>query len=306
MKHLPNELLYLLKVYNFIKFDIGVDRARSHADEIRNFIANADYLSAYPTVKEYLSEDKSMEDIITYITRNERTYDLLGQWRDREMEHILSGKGLSTFGFIGGLDVMKEGKYAYFLLPCNEYSKNKIVLLDADISEDIHTKNILWLELYKTKEGMALEVFDDDCKTCKVTFSDFECRKLYYSVAPLSVGNKTAYQSAVKMSSALCEKASDSDLLNDEERKIMFLALFFDALSRHGLNGKYEEISALLSANGMDKAVKLLEKISSCDDKKRKALSKRIESLLKSKKYAPFMEKIAEEIKNSQKNIPAL
>ena len=65
MKHLPTELLYLLKVYNYIKFDIGLDHARSRADDIRAFIAKADYLKDYPTILEYLSEDKSMEDIIT-------------------------------------------------------------------------------------------------------------------------------------------------------------------------------------------------------------------------------------------------
>ena len=70
MKHLPNELLYLLKVYNYIMYEIGLDRARSRADEIRAYIAKADFLDAYPTVKEYLSEDKSIDDIITYIQRN--------------------------------------------------------------------------------------------------------------------------------------------------------------------------------------------------------------------------------------------
>jgi len=307
MKHLPNELLYLLKVYNYVVHDIGLDRARSHADEIREYIAKADYLDPYPTVREYLSEDKSMEDIITYISRNERTYDLLGQWRDREMEHLLSEKGLSeSFGFIGGMSVFREGKNAYFILPCNAYSTNKIVLLDADISEDIHTEKILWLELYRTKEGMSLEVFDDNCKTYKVSFSDFECRKIYYSVEPLSAGNKTPYITAVRMSSALCEKATESSFLNDGERRIMFLALFFDALSRHSLTGKYDEVAAVLSQNGMEKAVKILSKIADCDEKNKKALSKKMESILRSKKSVPFIEKVICEIKASQEGIEAL
>lgn len=308
MKHLPTELLYLLKVYNYIKFDIGLDHARSRADDIRAFIAKADYLKDYPTILEYLSEDKSMEDIITYITRNERTYSLLGEWRDREMEHLLSEKGLSgSFGFIGGMSVKKEGENGYFLLPDKLYSKNKIVLIGANIEEDIHTDKILWLEFYRTKEGMALEVFDDSCKTYKVTFSDFECRKKYYSVEPLSVGNKTAYQSAIKMSAALCEKARASfEQLNDREKGVMFIALFFDALSRYELFGNYPEISALLRENGMEKAVKLLEKIAVSEEKKKKSLSKKMESILKSKKSLSFIEKINAEIIESQKNIEAI
>lgn len=307
MKHLPTELLYLLKVYNYIKFDIGLDHARSRADDIRAFIAKADYLKDYPTILEYLSEDKSMEDIITYITRNERTYNLLGEWRDREMDALLSAKGISgTIGFIGGMSVIKEGENAYFLLPDKLYSKNKIVLIGANIEEDINTDKILWLEFYRTKEGMALEVFDDNCKTYKVTFSDFECRKEYYSVEPLSVGNKTPYISAVRMSSALCEKASDSSVLNDAERRIMFLALFFDALSQYSLTGKYDEVAAVLFQNGMEKAVKLLLKIADSDEKKKKALSKKLESILKSKKSVPFIEKVICEIIASQKDIEAI
>ncbi len=308
MKHLPTELLYLLKVYNYIKDEIGLDRARSHADDIRAFIANADYLRDYPTILEYLSEDKSMEDIITYINRNERTYNLLGEWRDREMDALLSAKGITgTIGFIGGISVYKEEGNAYFLLPDKLYSTNKIVLLGANIEEDIHTEGILWLEFYRTKEGMALEVFDNNCKTYKVTFSDFECQKEYYSVEPLSKGNKTAYQSTLKMSVALCEKARTGfEQLNDREKKVMFIALFFDALSRYELFGNYPEMSALLGQNGIEKAVKLLEKIAAGDDKKKKSLSKKMESILKSKKSLSFIKKINAEIIASQENIEAI
>ncbi len=309
MKHLPTELLYLLKVYNYVKDEIGLDRARSHADDIRAFIANADYLKDYPTILEYLSEDKSMEDIITYINRNERTYNLLGEWRDREMEALFREKGISSaaIGFIGGISVYNEEGNAYFLLPDSLCSKNKIVLLGADIMEDIHTDKVLWLEFYRTREGMALEVFDDSCKTFKVTFSDFECKKVFYSVEPLSVGNKTAYQSTLKMSAALCEKARSSfEQLNDKEKKVMFIALFFDALPRYELFGNYPEMSALLGQNGIEKAVKLLEKLAAGDEKKKKSLSKKMESILKSKKSLSFIEKINAEIIASQENIEAI
>ena len=45
MKHLPNELLYLLKVYNYITYEIGLDSARSRADEIREYISHGARIS---------------------------------------------------------------------------------------------------------------------------------------------------------------------------------------------------------------------------------------------------------------------
>ena len=56
----------------------------------------------------------------------------------------------------------------------------------------------------------------------------------------------------------------------------------------------------------MEKAVKLLGKIAVSDEKKKKSLSKKMESILKSKKSAPFIEKINAEIIASQENIEAI
>lgn len=308
MKHLPNELLYLLKVYNYIRHDIGLDRARSRAEDIREYIRNADYLDAYPTVKEYISEDKSIDDIITYIQRNERTYSLLGEWAQRETETILSKKGLdgSSLSYLGGLLVKKEDDDAYFLLPSKPCIENKIVLLGADLSEDIFCEKVLWLELYRTQDGMCLEAFDDNCNTSKISFSDFKVEKMFFSAAPLSEGCRTVYDSCVRMASVILEKHGyDPTLLCDEEKQLMPVIKFLTDASKESLHGEYAYQDLLFCEYGIEKGRSLLSAVAMCDsDKKRAALSRKTTRLLKSKKCAPLIERIASELKESQKDIP--
>lgn len=306
MKHLPNELLYLLKVYNYIMYEIGLDRARSHADEIRAYIAKADFLDGYPTVKEYLSEDKSIDDIITYIQRNEKTYSLLGDWKNGEITALLSSKGIEgTIGIVGGFSVKKEGDNAYFLLPGSPCYSNKIVLLNADLNDDANIEKILWLEFYKTREGMCLEIFDDNCDTVKISFSDFEIEKVFHSVANLSECSKAPYDLAVKMAAAIFEKHEyDSTLLNEDENRLFPIVSFFAEIKREGLHGAYPEMNNLFSEYKIDKGQKILSKTALLtDEKKLASLSRKMARLLKSKKCAPLIDRINNDIIASQNNI---
>lgn len=311
MKHLPNELLYLLKVYNYITKEITLENARSRSEEIREYIANADYLGAFPTVKEYLSEEKSMEDIITYIQRNERTYSLLGDWANREASTLFSEKGISfdgAVGIIGSLSVKKEDNNAFFLLPSMPCIYNKIVLLNADISEDVLVENILWLEFYRTRECMCLEVFDDNCRTVKISFSDFEVKKVFSSAEVLSKDCKSAYEACVHMCCAINEKLDyDPSLLNEKEKGLIPVITFLSAVSNLKLCGEYREMDTLFTGYGISKAKKLLSAVARCNsDKKSVALSKRMARLLKSKTCAPLLEKISNDIILSQKGISAI
>ena len=145
MKHLPNELLYLLKVYNYVTQDIGLDCARSHSEDIREYIRNAEFLNEYPTVREYLSEEKSIDDILTYIQRNEKTYSLLGEWKDGEIESLFKSKGIvgSAKDLNCGISVKTEGEDAYFTLPGGECREQRIILKDCTLNEDVFIDNIL-------------------------------------------------------------------------------------------------------------------------------------------------------------------
>lgn len=304
MKHLPSELLYLLKIYNFIMYDVGLEFARSHSEEIRDYISKADFLDAYPTVREYLSEDKSIDDIITYIQRNEKTYSLLGEWKDGEIEALFKSKGLEgAFGFSGAFSVKKEGDNAFFLLPNNPYSSNKILLLNADLAADVNIEKILWLEFYKTRDGMCLEIFDDCCKTLKVSFPDFEIKKVFHSAAILSEGAKNTYDSLSKMASAVFEKYEyDNTLLNDREKKLLPVIYFLESVKRGSLSGEHPEIDALFLEYGIAGGQKILSKAMQIgNDKKAAALAKKMARLLRSKKCIPLMDKLNKDMIASQK-----
>ena len=240
MKHLPNELLYLLKVYNFITRDIGLDKARSRSEEIREYIKNASFLDAYPTVKEYLSEDKSIDDILTYIQRNEKTYSLLGEWKDGEISALLKSKGIEEpFDFTGSFDlgIDKEGN-AYFTLPYKPCINHKIVLVDSDCTEAVHVDEVLWLELYRTKESFGIEIFDNDCNTVKLSFSHFEAEKEFLYDSALIEGYRSSFEALSKLSSFIWEKHQyDASILNDGERALIFVAEFFASLDGDGYSG---------------------------------------------------------------------
>lgn len=306
MKHLPNELLYLLKVYNYIMFEIGIDSARSHSDEIRDYIAKADFLDAYPTVREYLSEDKSMEDIITYIRRNEKTYALLSEWKDGEISSLFKSRGIDgSFSFTGSFDLNIDSfGSAYFVLPYKPCIQHKIVLLDADTEGHIHVDNILWFEFYKTKEALCIEIFGDNCETTKITFSDFECQKLFSSGTSLTESSISSFDRVTRLSSFIGEKHEyDPSLLNDKERSLLPAVRFFINADRPDSDTAANSVISLLNEYKLEKAVKILESIKLSDSEKKKAaLSKKLLRFLKSKKCNPFIEKVLSELIDSQKN----
>jgi len=302
MKHLPTELLYLLKVYNYIKDEIGIDRARSHADMIRRFIAEADYLKSFPGIMEYLSEEKSMEDIITYIQRNEKTYSLLGQWKDREIEALFAEKGIEGFfGMIGGFSVERcEDGSAYFVLPLKECMIQKIVLENADITDSISIEKVLWLELYRSRDGLFLEMFDNDCNTTKIGFSDFHREIVFLSAAPLSQNARSPLDGAVRMAQHIYDKfCCNASLLNEKERKLLPLIRFLSELSSGTLSGgDHPDALALFSEYGIEKGQRLLSRLE--DDKSSAKASKKLLRLLRSKKCLPLTTHLCEEIISSQ------
>ena len=295
MKHLPNELLYLLKVYNYITKDIGLERARSNAEKIREYIKNADFLAPFPTVLEYLSEDKSIEDIITYIQRNERTYSLLGEWKDRELTSVLESAGIDGFiGFVGCLELKKRDNDAYFTLPDGPCTEKLLIMENADLPTDISTAPLL-----------CLEVFDDSCNIYKVSFSSLRSEKIFYSAAPLSYGCKKSFDAVTRMCTFLCEKAKNSaSKLNDSETELLpFIRLY-------ALEGTPEWSAAIFSTicifneYGIEKGEKLIKALSSADDKKIKGLTKKLSRLLRSKKCASLNEAILNSLIISQETIP--
>lgn len=308
MKHLPNELLYLLKVYNFITREIGLDKARSRSEEIREYIRQADFLNDYPTVREYLSEDKTIDDILTYIQRNEKTYSLLGEWKDGEIAALFKSKGIEgAFCFTGSfyLDIDKDG-YTYFTLPYKPCILHKVVLLGADNEKSVHVEEILWLEFYRTKEAFCIEIFDNNCNTVKVSFSDFEVEKKFLSGLALSEGCKTTYEAISKMSSFVWDKFEyDENLLSDGERAILPIVGFFASLEEGEYSGNTEDIIQLFNEYAVEKGEKLIKAYSECDSEKKKlSVLKKIKRLLMSKKCRSFMEEILERLINTQKDIP--
>ncbi len=308
MKHLPNELLYLLKVYNYIVHEIGLDRARSRSEEIREYIKNASFLDAYPTVKEYLSEDKSIDDIITYIQRNEKTYSLLGEWKDGEISSILKSMGIeAALDFIGGFDleVDSDGN-TYFTLPYKPCIQHKIVLLDADNEGAVHVDKILWLELYRTKEALSLEIFDDNCHTVKITFSDLECRKIFLSGVFLTENCKSSFDAVSKLSAFIDEKYQyEASILNDEEIAILPIAGFFANINDLKSDTFISSVIALFDEYSIEKGAKLLKTLSASDSEKKKISTlKKVKRLLASNKCGPLMGSVLEKLIRSQKDIP--
>lgn len=309
MKHLPNELLYLLKIYNFVTKEIGIDHARSRSEEIREYIRQADFLNAYPTVKEYLSEDKSIDDILTYIQRNEKTYSLLGEWKDGEISSLFKSKGLegAAFGFVGGfdIDIDKEGN-AYFTLPYKTCISQKIVLLDSDCVSAIHVDEILWFEFYRSKEFYCIEIFDDDCNTVKVTFSDFKAEKSFSRGEPLCEGVKSSFEAVSRLSDFIFEKnLYDPSLLSEGERNMLSVASFFAFVCGRECKFDITDIISLFNEYSIGKGEKLLKAYGECDvEKKRLSIQKKIKRLLMSKKSASLVNDIFEKLVNTQKNTP--
>ena len=309
MKHLPNELLYLLKVYNYVTQDIGLDCARSHSEDIREYIRNAEFLNEYPTVREYLSEEKSIDDILTYIQRNEKTYSLLGEWKDGEIESLFKSKGIegNAKDLICGISVKIDGEDAYFTLPGGECREQRIILKDCTLNEDVFIDNILWAELYRSKDGgYSFEIFDGDCNTVKIDFSDFECKKMFFSAAPLINGCKNDFCAVVKTSEFLNEKyRNDSSSFSEGEITLLPVIRFFafdgEALDRSDLN----EIISLFDEYDLKKGVKLLISLSESESEKKKiSISKKIKRLLASRKCRPFVKTVLEKMIDTQKDIP--
>ena len=224
-------------------------------------------------MREYLSEDKSIEDIITYIRRNEKTYSLLSEWKDGEISSLFKSRGIEdSFNFCKSFDLKVDSfGNTYFTLPYKPCIEYKIVLLDADNEGSIHVENILWFEFYRTKEALCIEIFDDNCETTKITFSDFECKKLFSSGTSLSENCRSAFEGVTKLSSFI--------------------------------NEKYEYDPALLNEYKLLKAVKILNSITLSDsERKKSALSKKLLRFFRSKKCIPFIEKVLSELMDSQKN----
>lgn len=307
MKHLPNELLYLLKVYNYIMRDIGLDRARSNSEKIREYIRNADFLAPFPTVLEYLSEDKSIDDIITYIQRNERTYSLLGEWKEREAAAILSEAGAdASLCAIGQIELIKDKDRAYFTAQSGPCTEKRIVMKDADLACDLSIDSILWLELYRTKDGLCLEIFDDGCRTCRVSFSALSTEKVFYSALPLTEGLSKDFDAAHRLCAHLNEKAScATSLLNSEERELLpFIRLF-------ALEGSTEWAALLprpaevFDEYSLTKGAKILNKLSAAEnEKKARAHTKALARFLRSKKCTPLTEGLLKKLKKSQETVP--
>ena len=306
MKHLPNELLYLLKVYNHITKEIGLDHARSRSGEIREYIKNATFLDAYPTVREYLSEDKSIDDIITYIQRNEKTYSLLGEWKDGEILSILRSKGIDGTISAGDFDlyVDKEGN-TYFTLPYKPCIRHKIVLVEADNSGPVHVDDVLWLELYRTKEALCLEMFDLGCNTVKITFSDLECKKLFSDCTSLIEGCKSSFDAVTRISSFIWEKHQyDPSILSDMEKELLPLVRFFLGLDSGDLDTDLEPVLAFMEKCGIEKGARLLGALSECDsDRKKQSLVRKIKRPLRSKSTSPIMKDLCEKLIEAQRSI---
>lgn len=305
MKHLPNELLYLLKVYNYVVYDIGLDRARSRAEDIRNYIANADFLHGHPTVLEYLSEEKSIEDIITYIQRNEKTYSLLGEWAARETEALFKEKNIepSTLGITGGFSIKRDNCNAYFILPYKEGIDRRIVLLDADLTDDIYIEKVLWLEFYRKRDGMCFELFDDNCRTTKICFSDFEWQKVFLSAEILSKNCKSDFESAVKMSSFILEKYEyGKTLLNKKEAELLPVTKILARPENIHGSGSYEFLDACFKEHSISKGERIIASIKNSDSEKKIInASKKLMRLLRSNKCIPLMQDICKQITDSQK-----
>jgi len=302
MKHLPNELLYLLKIYNYVMYDIGLDHARSRAEDIREYIRKADYLRDHPGLMEYLSEEKSMEDIITYIKRNEKTYELLTQWKDREQTAIFEAKGIADMGdmlgFIGDITVYAgDGCDAYITIPNSTTCSMKIIFKGAALSENITiSEEVLWSEFYRTRECYCWELFLDNFETVKLSFEDFFYEKTFYNACNVSLFCSDPWEILFDISEVIFEKRKyDPSLLCEKEKELLPLIDFI--LSIRDMNTKDaspEAVEAFLSHTrelGLSKAEKLIT-------------SQKLHRYLCSAECEGLWRRIYKELCESQEDIP--
>lgn len=303
MKHLPDQLLYLLKVYNYITVDVGLASARSREEDIRAFIKDADYLLPYGAILEYLSPEKSISEIITYTERNQKTYSLLKDWKNREIEAIFAAVGIEdSFSLEGDFCLYKEGDNAYFTLPRNAYSLHRIVLENAHIAEDIILKDVIWAELYRSGNGFGFELFTDSLEHIKLSFDGLCAERIFLSVSPLADEAKAETDGVFSMCDALFEKYSeDPALFNESEEKLLPYILFFHALSSGSIDSICPIVCDFFSDRGLKKGRSLFEKVNTCENpKKARRLALKIKKYVKSKKCAEAVSALVKDIRNSQ------
>lgn len=274
MKHLPTELLYLLKIYNYVMFEIGLDSARSRAEEIREYIASCTFLKDHPGLFEYLSPEKSMEDIITYIKRNEKTYEMLGEWKHGECDSLFESRGLDNCihrAVISDKLVFKrtDTKDAYIEFDDGNYSYTKLILVGAELSEDVTiTEELLWYEFYRNRDGrLCLEMFTESLETVKIEFNDFTCEKVFYNATEAFPFWDNPYEYICDMASIIYHKhRSDPSLLCKEENDILPIVEFLHFLNLSNLGEASKDATdafiSLLREYGLTKQEKLLVKLS--------------------------------------------
>ena len=316
MKHLPTELLYLLKIYNYIMYEIGLDSARSRAEEIRAYIDSCTFLKDHPGLYEYLSPDKSMEDIITYIKRNEKTYDMLSEWKDGECSSLFEAKGLENYldrAVICSYELSfkrTDTNDAFLEFDGGDLSTTKLILEGAQLSDDITvTDGVLWYEFYRRRDGkLSFELFTDSLDTVKLDFDDFRCERVFYNATEAFPFWDNPYELLCDMSSVIYEKKLyDASLLTNEEGIILPVVEFLHFLNMCRIEDASKEAVAafrsLLQEYGLKKQDKLLVKL--LKKKKFSVYSRnKLISSLSLAECESLWRRLYGDICNSQKNVP--
>ncbi len=271
MKHLPTEMLYFLRIYNYIQFEIGLESAKAREKDIRAFIASCDFLKDYPTLSEDFSERKSIDHIITYIKRIEKTYDIIRQWKDKECEALFSeiGENDHLCSHYGPLAIKKDisESNAYMLLYDIEFADINLIFKGADLKEDITISNeVLWYELYRSAEGMVYEVFTEDFKTVKIVFKELKIEKIFPSALDISPLDISPWEHLVSMASLIYEKYEyDPSLLCEKELSLLQTLEFLSALRNWNIkkasSDAIDSFALLLEEYSLNKAKKLLDAI---------------------------------------------
>ncbi|MBQ4067518.1 MAG: hypothetical protein IJD22_07740 [Clostridia bacterium] len=221
---------------------------------------------------------------------------------------LLEQKGIdASLNIKGRFSLKKEDRDAYFLLPDAPCKMKKILLKNATVSGNTETADILWLELYRMGDCYYLEIFDDECRTLKVSFDDLSCGTHFLSALPLASCCKSSYEALTRVSSHILEKhLYDPSILCESEKELLpCIKLFAHLCTSHPIeNDDAIEARSLFKEAGIEQGLKLLKDDSYCsNEKKALSISKKLARLLKSKKCDPLKKVLLERILLSQEHI---